>query len=80
LRGKDSQVGQLPECTVSDGLWEERKVVNTQKVNATDKYYQVCTVSDGGLMEGRGKALLRGEDGQVGQLSECTVSDGLWEE
>jgi hypothetical protein len=41
---------------------------------------------DGGLMEmiaspieGE-KALLRGEDGQVGQLPECTVSDGLWEE
>jgi hypothetical protein len=28
----------------------------------------------------RGKALLQGKDGQVGQLPECTVSDGLWEE
>jgi hypothetical protein len=31
------KAGRLPECTVSDGLWEESK----QKVNKTDKYYPV---------------------------------------
>jgi hypothetical protein len=29
---------RLPECTVSDGLWEECKVENATEVNATDKY------------------------------------------
>jgi hypothetical protein len=49
-RGEDDQVGQkLAECTASGGLCKE----SNEKVNATIKYNQVCTVSDGGRMERR---------------------------
>jgi hypothetical protein len=71
---KQAKSANLPERTMSGGLWEEWKTAKFIKLN------QVWTVLDSGLMEKEEKNTpSKGKRPLARQISQSALSGGLWE-